>query len=89
MELEGYSIPLSLTMVSGRSRWAMMASNSRAARRPDSEVSATKARHSHVQLSITVRNRRSSVNWSDTKSRLQRGFSARGTSKGRRVPMGR
>ena len=49
----------------------MIASNSRATRRPPIEVSATSARHSRVQSSYTstIRNRRPSVNWSATKSR--------------------
>ena len=66
-------------------------SSSRATLRPDSDVSATRARHSRVQLSITVRmrKRRPSVIWSETKSKLQRLLAARGVSIGRRVPIAR
>ena len=72
--VEVYSVPLSLTMVSGRPRCRMTASNSRTTRAPDSEVSATSARHSRVQLSITVRmrKRRPSVIWSATTRRAAR-----------------
>ena len=52
-------------------------SSARATRAPDSEVSATSARHSRVQLSITrILKRRPSVIWSDTKSKLQRWLAA-------------
>ena len=87
MALDVYSVPLSLMIVSGRPRLRMMASNSRATRRPDSEVSATSPRHSRVQLSITVRmrKRRPSSSVSETKSRLQRWFGSCGTAAGARV----
>src|ERR1700722_6767290 len=83
MALEVYSVPLSLTMAPGRPRGRTMLSSSRATLRPDSDVSATRARHSRVQLSITVRmrKRRPSVIWSETKSRLQRLLAARGVSR--------
>ena len=91
MAFEVNSVPLSLTMVSGRPRCWMMMSSSRATRAPDSEVSATSATHSRVQLSITVRMRKRlpSVSWSDTKSSDQRWLATNGVSSGRRVPMAR
>ncbi|MNJ39946.1 hypothetical protein D3C77_348280 [compost metagenome] len=78
-------------MVSGRPRCRMTASNSRATRAPDSEVSATNARHSRVKLSITVRmrKRRPSVIWSETKSSDQRWLATSGRSSGRRLPIAR
>ena len=45
------SVPLSLTIVLGLPRRAIRRSSSRATRLPDSEVSATAARHSRVQSS--------------------------------------
>ena len=39
MAFDVYSVPLSLMIVSGHPRRRMMASNSRATRRPDSDVS--------------------------------------------------
>jgi hypothetical protein len=74
MAFEVSSVPLSLTTVSGRTRCWMMVSNSRAARVPDSEASATSARHSRVQFSITVRMRKRhpSVSWSETESNDKR-----------------
>nr|P17986.1 RecName: Full=Insertion element ISR1 uncharacterized 30.8 kDa protein A [Rhizobium sp.]CAA29833.1 unnamed protein product [Rhizobium sp.] len=83
-------MPLSLTMVSGRPRCRMTASNSRTTRAPDSEVSATSAKHSRVQLSITVRmrKRRPSVSWSATKSATSAGW-APAAGHGRRVPIAR
>lgn len=63
MALDVNSVPLSLTIILGRPRVAISVSSSLATRRPDSEVSATKVRHSRVQLSTTVstRKRRPSV----------------------------
>src|SRR5262249_31002621 len=52
-----WSVPLSLTTVSGRPRRAMMASSSRATRRPEIEVSTTSAKHSLVWSSTTVQAR--------------------------------
>ena len=42
------SVPLSLTTVCGLPRMPMSRVNSRATRTPDSDVSATSARHSRV-----------------------------------------
>ena len=57
------SVPLSETHMAGRPRVAMTASSSRATRRPGSEVSATRQRHSRVKSSTTakIRKRRPSV----------------------------
>lgn len=70
------SVPLSETHMTGRSRQAMIASSSRATRRPGSEVSATTARHSWVKSSTNARMRKRppSPKASDRKSRLQRWF---------------
>jgi hypothetical protein len=77
--LDGYT-PLSLTIIFGLPRSTMRRDNSRATRKPESEVSATSARHSRVQSSTIarMRKRRPSVNWSETKSRLQRSLGASG-----------
>jgi len=82
------SVPLSDTHVFGLPRIAMMVSSSRATRAPESEVSATSARHSRVQSSTTAsaRNRRPSVNVSETKSSDQRSFGRKGSAKGARRP---
>ena len=63
MAFEVNSVPLSEMIIMGLPRRSMIAANSRATRAPDSDVSATSARHSRVQLSTTVnvRNRRPSV----------------------------
>ena len=63
MAFEVNSVPLSEMIIAGFPRRSMIAANSRATRTPDSDVSATKARHSRVQLSTTVsvRNRRPSA----------------------------
>jgi len=68
------SVPLSLTMVCGLPRRATIASSSRPTLAPESEVSATSARHSRVKSSTTgsMRNRRLSVSVSLTKSSDQR-----------------
>ena len=52
--VRGELVPLSLTIMPGLPRVAMSASSSRATRSPDSDVSATSARHSRVQSSTTV-----------------------------------
>ena len=82
------SVPLSETTVSGAPRRPMMASSSRATRLPDSEVSATRPRHSRVKSSTTVRmrNRRPSVSASLTKSSDQRWFGPCSSAAGARVP---
>src|SRR6476660_8774561 len=74
------SLPLSLTIIFGLPRLTMRRSSSRATRKPESEVSATSARHSRVQSSTIarIRKRRPSVSWSETKSRLQRSLGANG-----------
>ncbi len=46
--MEANSVPLSETIVSGWPRQRIMLSNSRTTRRPDSDVSATSARHSRA-----------------------------------------
>jgi hypothetical protein len=51
MALQVSSLPLSLTIMVGLPRQAMMASSSRATRWPEIEVSATSAKHSRVQSS--------------------------------------
>ena len=51
------SVPLSETQAAGLPRSAMIASSSRPTRRPDSEVSATSARHSRVKSSIVNQHR--------------------------------
>jgi len=92
MAFEVSSVPLSLTIVSGRlPRRRMMSSSSRATRRPEIDVSAINARHSRVQSSTTarMRKRRPSVSWSETKSRLQRWSAATGVTIGRLVPIAR
>ena len=48
------SVPLSETIIAGRLRVAMTASSSRATRRPDRDVSATRHRHSAVKSSTTA-----------------------------------
>src|SRR5712664_2416389 len=85
------SLPLSLTTIFGLPRSPISRSSSRATRAPESEVSATNARHSRVQSSTTVRmrKRRPSVSWSETKSSDQRSLGAIGTSIGARVPIAR
>ena len=72
------SVPLSLTIISGRPRRAITASSSRPTLAPDSDVSATRAMHSRVKSSTTasMRNRRLSVSVSLTKSSDQRWFGA-------------
>ncbi|GEM_PF-6870838 len=72
-------------------RCRMTASNSRTTLAPDSEVSAASARHSRVQLSITVKMRkgRPSIIWSEAKSNDQRWLATIGRSSGRRVPIAR
>jgi hypothetical protein len=79
------SVPLSLTTVSGNPRTATIASS------PDSDVSATRPRHSRVQSSTThsIRNRRPSDRLSDTKSSDHRWFGPSGTAIGARVPKAR
>ena len=60
------------------------------ARVPESELSATSAKHSRVQSStVRTRKRRPQVSWSDTKSSDQRSLGAIGTSIGARVPIAR
>ena len=85
------SVSLSETHIAGRPRGAMMASSSRATRRPLSDVSATKVRHSRVKSSTTarIRNRRPSAKASDRKSRLQRWLGPCGIVIGARVPSAR
>lgn len=82
------SVPLSERHVAGLPRCAMIASSSRATRPPESEVSATKPKHSRVQSSTTarLRNRRPSVKLFDTKSRLQRSLGRDGTTSGALMP---
>src|SRR5947209_10168350 len=62
-----------------------------ATRTPDSDVSATSARHSRVKSSTTTRtrNRRPSARMSEAKSRLQRWFGPCGKTIGARVPSAR
>ena len=74
-----------------QTKLAQMATAMPRRRTNHSEVSATSARHSRVQLSITVRmrKRRPSVSWSATKSSDQRSLGRSGTSMGARVPMAR
>src|SRR4051812_24916092 len=64
------SLPLSLTTILGLPRSITSRSSSRDTRMPESEVSATSARHSRVQSStmVRMRKRRPQVSWSDTKS---------------------
>src|SRR5580700_10313285 len=78
-------------MAAGLPRPAMMASNSRATRAPDKDVSAISARHSRVQSSTThrMRKRRPLVIWSETKSSDQRILAAIGKTIGARVPSAR
>jgi hypothetical protein len=85
------SLPLSETIIVGLPWWAISRSNSRATRTPDSEVSAMSARFSRVQLSTiaSIRKRRPSVNWSETKSSDQRSPGASGTRIGALVSMAR
>jgi hypothetical protein len=52
------SVPLSETHVTGRLRTRMSRSSSRATRMPDSEVSATRHKHSRVKSSTTARIRK-------------------------------
>ncbi len=56
------SVPLSETQAKGQPRVAMTASSSRATRLPDSDVTATRHRHSREKSSTTarMRNRRPS-----------------------------
>ena len=67
---------MSLTTVEGGPRIATIPSSSRATRSPDSEVSATRPRHSRVQLSIThtTRKRRPSDSVFDAKSKTSAGW---------------
>ena len=69
----------------------MTAVSSRVTRSPESDVSATSARHSRLKSSTmaSTRNRRPSVKASETKSRLQRSLGRSGTSIGLRVPSAR
>ncbi len=55
MALEVSSLPLSLTITFGLLRCASSLSSSRATLAPDSDVSATSARHSQVQSSTIAR----------------------------------
>ena len=81
------SVPLSLTMLAGRLRTAMAATNSRATRKPESEVSATNATHSRVKSSTTVKMRkRRWQNISETKSSDHLWFGPCGIVMGERVP---
>jgi hypothetical protein len=66
------SVPLSDTIMAEQPRMAITASSSRATRRPGSQVSATRAKHTRVKSSTMarMRKRRPSVNASDRKSRL-------------------
>jgi hypothetical protein len=70
------SVPLSLTTIAGLPRRSISRSSSRATRRPESEVSAIRARHSRLKSSTTtrMRKRRPSVRASLAKSRDQRWF---------------
>ena len=52
------SVPLSLTIMAGLPRASMRVSSSRATRIPDSEVSATNARHSRVKSSTMAKIRK-------------------------------
>ena len=85
------SLPLSLTTIFGLPRSIISRSSSRATRVPESEVSATSAKHSRVQSSTTVRmrKRRPQVSWSDTKSSDHRSFGIIGASIGALVPIAR
>ena len=75
----------------GAPRRAMIAVNSRATRAPDSDVSATRQRHSRGKSSTTTRtrNRRPSVNVSAAKSSDQRWFGPCGSVIGALVPKAR
>jgi hypothetical protein len=57
------ALPLSLTIIFGLPRFSMIRSNSRASRRPESDVSATRPRHYLVQSPtiVSTRNLRPSV----------------------------
>ncbi len=85
------SVPWSLKIISGLPRRAMMASSSRATRRPEIDVSGIAARHSFVTSSMTfrMRKRRPEPNWSWTKSSDQRAFGLASTRSGARVPVAR
>ena len=52
------SVPLSETMILGLPRLAMMISNSRTSRSPNSDVSMTMARHLRVKSSTTAKTRK-------------------------------
>lgn len=91
------SVPLSLTTMAGRQpRSSTMQFSSRLTRRPDSDVSTTKPRHSRVKSSTSgeplrsttanTRNRRLLDSALDTKSSDQRWFAASGIDVGERVP---
>src|SRR5262249_22005418 len=69
----------------------MIAFSSRATRLPDSDVSATRPRHSRLKSSTTtrMRNRRRSVSVSEAKSSDQRWFGPCGSVIGARVPRAR
>jgi hypothetical protein len=88
IEVEVSSGPLSLTTISGLPRIVVNVSSSRATRAPDSDVSATSARHSRVKSSTTqsIQNRRPQANASLTKSRLQRWLGPCGIVIGALVP---
>jgi hypothetical protein len=75
------SVPFSPTQRNGLQRRAAMASNSRATRAPNSDVSAARHRHSRVKSSTTIRmrKRRPSVSVSAAKSNDHRSFAACGS----------
>jgi hypothetical protein len=72
------SVPLRLTIIQRRPRRWAIRSSSRATRLPESELSATKVGHSLLKSSTTTSTweRRPSLKTSESKSRLQRLFSA-------------
>jgi hypothetical protein len=88
IEVEVNSVLLSLTTARGLPQSAMIASSYRPIFAPDSDVSATSARHSGVKSSTThkIRNRRPQLYASDTKSSDQRWFGPCGSTIGAQCP---
>src|SRR3954467_6814736 len=91
MAFEVNSVPLSLTIIRGQPLVSMMRLSSRTTRGAVSELSATRARHSLVKSSTSVRmrKRRPLTSVSATKSSDQRRLRSCGTAIGARVPRAR
>jgi hypothetical protein len=85
------SVPLSLTIICGLPHWPMMIVSSRATLAPESDVSATSARHSLLKSSTMhrMRKRLPQMKLSETKSSDQRWFGPCGIAIGARVPSAR